>query len=81
MMLIIWSLLLQAAAKREEKMANFVQLLTDGVRTTDWLEVFFCKPAPSSCLHFSEGNKDLRVGNDNRQQQQLRREVCLSIHC
>ena len=43
--------------------------------------VFFCKPAPSSCLRSSEGNKDLRVGNDNRQQQQLRREVCLSIHC
>ena len=41
MMVVIWSLLLQAAAKREEKMANFVQLLTDGVRTTDWLEVFF----------------------------------------
>ena len=38
----------QAAPKSDEKIVNFAQLLTDGLRTTDWQKVFSCKPALSS---------------------------------
>ena len=47
MMLAIWRGA-PGGAKNNEKIVNFAQLLTDGLRTTDWQKVFSCKPASSS---------------------------------
>ena len=64
MMLAIW----RAAAggtcqgKRGGKMVNFVQLLSDGVRTTDWRKVFFLQTCAITPPFWSEDNVDLGRG-------------------